>query len=57
MTSKKSKKKTQIEVKLDHAKIPRGHQDHKTGNGPHKDKRTKRNRTRSDRERKALEDD
>lgn len=34
--------------------VPIGHQQHKSGTGPHKDKRTKRNRTRSDKNRKAI---
>lgn len=32
----------------------RGHREHKSGAGIHKDKRTKRNRTRSDKNRNAI---
>ena len=35
-------------------KVAAGHQPHITGTGVHKDKRTKRNRTRSDRKRTSI---
>lgn len=37
-------------------KAPKGHQAHKSGTGVHKDKRTKRNRTRGDQRRKAIQE-
>jgi hypothetical protein len=41
-------------TKLELIKSPKGHQNHQSGGGVHKDKRTKRNRTRSDKNRKAI---
>ena len=38
-------------------KVSTGHQDHITGTGVHKDKRTKRNRTRSNQQRRAIKDE
>lgn len=37
-------------------RVAAGHQPHITGTGAHKDKRTKRNRTRSDQRRNAIRD-
>lgn len=44
-------------TKLELIKAPRGHQAHASGTGTHKDKRMKRNRTRGDQRRKAIEND
>lgn len=38
------------------SKVRRGHQDHRSGAGVHAHKATKRNRTRSDQRRQALEE-
>lgn len=38
---------TTLHIKVDHTKVARGHQPHITGAGVHKDKRTKRQRTRA----------
>lgn len=34
-------------IKLDAPKVSKGHQPHRSGSGVHKDRRTKRNRTRN----------
>lgn len=39
--------KTKITIKTDYTKIEKGHQPHKSGAGPHKDKRTKRENKQS----------
>ena len=41
-------------TKLELIKSPKGHQPHQSGGGVHKDKRTKRNRTRGDVRRKEI---
>lgn len=46
-----------LKIKVEPWKIPAGHQAHVTGTGVHGDKRTKRNRTRSDQKRNALKDE
>ncbi len=43
-------------TKLEQIKAPKGHQPHVTGTGVHKDKRLKRQRTRSAQRRKAIEE-
>ena len=45
-----------IITKLEQIKTPKGHQPHKSGTGVHKDRRTKRNRTRSAQIRSAMKD-
>lgn len=54
--SEQNKKDREMKIKIDikHKDIPIGHQDHISGSGPHKDKRTKRNRTRADTLRKII---
>lgn len=52
-----AKKKT-IKIKpLDITKIPKGHSQHRSGAGPHEDTRTNRNRTRSQQNKKSIEED
>ena len=43
-----------IRIEIKHREIPKGHQAHISGSGTHKDKRTKRNRTRADNKRKDI---
>lgn len=43
-------------AKLDLIKTPKGHQSHQSGGGVHKDKRTKRQRTRSAQKRASLKE-
>jgi hypothetical protein len=45
-----------IKIKIDLKDVPKGHQSHISGAGIHKDKRTKRNRTRSDNKRNDIKD-
>ncbi len=45
-----------IVIHLDLTKIARGHQIHRAGAGVHGDRRTKRNRTRGNRNRTAIRD-
>ena len=47
-------KTIKIVIKANSFKVSIGHQVHITGTGAHEDKRTKRNRTRSDRRRAAV---
>lgn len=51
-----SESKHKIVIKAEDAKGRQGHIPHTTGSGPHKDKRTKRNRTRSDKKRNAIKE-
>lgn len=48
--------KETIIIKASDMKVAIGHQPHVTGTGVHKDKRTKRNRTRSDQKRRILKE-
>lgn len=47
-------KTIKIVIKANSFKVAIGHQPHTTGTGVHGDKRTKRNRTRSDQRRAAV---
>lgn len=42
--------------KIELIKAPKGHQTHQSGGGVHKDKRTKRQRTRSAQRRQSLKE-
>lgn len=54
---KPSDKKVTIKVEPTPSyKIPKGHTPRRNGAGPHKDKRTKRDRSRADNKRNAVED-
>lgn len=56
-TTKAKKDKTRITLKLDLASIPKGHVAHRGGGGRHADRRTARNRTRSQQRANALRGD
>jgi len=43
-----------IKIEIKHREIPKEHTPHQSGSGTHKDKRTKRNRTRADSKRKDI---
>lgn len=45
-----------ITVVIDRSQISRGHQTHRSGVGKHADRRTARNRTRSQKNKNALRD-
>lgn len=45
-----------IIIKVDETKVSTGHKPHVTGTGAHKDKRTKRNRTRADQKRNSIKE-
>ncbi len=54
-----AKKKSKIVVKVDVPppyKAPKGHTPRRNGAGPHKDRRTKRDRSRSDQKRNAVDE-
>ena len=51
------KKKTTIKIDVKKPwELPKGHAPHKSGAGKHLDKRTKRNRTRGNQTKRAIED-
>jgi hypothetical protein len=43
-----------MKIKIKINEVPKGHTPHQSGSGTHKDKRTKRNRTRADNKRKDI---
>jgi hypothetical protein len=45
-----------MKIKIEIKEVPKGHTEHTTGSGVHKDKRTKRNRTRSDNKRNDIKE-